>query len=48
MARGLVCSNAEVLDRGPSDHHPVIVDLRVAAEEAAGGQPQRASAYISD
>ena len=33
MARGLRCSRAQVLDRGPSDHHPIFVDLRVALEE---------------
>lgn len=29
MARGLACSNARVLERGPSDHHPIILDLSV-------------------
>lgn len=27
MVRDLVCSGARVLDRGPSDHHPIKVDL---------------------
>jgi len=29
MARGLRCSNAQILDRGPSDHHPIGLDLQV-------------------
>ena len=29
MARGLRCTDARVLDRGPSDHRPIILDLRV-------------------
>ncbi len=32
MARGLRCVQGRVLDRGPSDHHPIILDLRVAPE----------------
>ena len=29
MARGLRCSHARVLPRGPSDHHPIRLDLHV-------------------
>ena len=29
MARGLHCSNAQILARGPSDHHPIMLDLHV-------------------
>jgi endonuclease/exonuclease/phosphatase family metal-dependent hydrolase len=29
MARGLRCSHARVLSRGPSDHHPIGLDLHV-------------------
>lgn len=29
MARGLRCSNAQILARGPSDHHPIRLDLQV-------------------
>ena len=29
MARGLRCSNAQILERGPSDHHPIRLDLQV-------------------
>jgi len=32
MARGLRCSYARVLSRGPSDHHPIRLDLHVVAE----------------
>ena len=31
IARGLVCSASEVLDKGPSDHHPMVVDMKVDA-----------------
>ena len=27
LARGLDCVNAEILDRGPSDHRPILLDL---------------------
>ena len=29
MARGLDCTDARVLHRGPSDHHPIILNLNV-------------------
>jgi hypothetical protein len=29
LARGLACSNARVLERGPSDHYPIVLDLSV-------------------
>lgn len=32
MARGLRCSHARVLERGPSDHHPIILDLHVVPD----------------
>ena len=31
IARGLVCSASEVLDKGPSDHHPMVLDMKVDA-----------------
>jgi endonuclease/exonuclease/phosphatase (EEP) superfamily protein YafD len=31
IARGLVCSASEVLAKGPSDHHPMVLDMRVDA-----------------
>ncbi len=27
LARGLTCLNCEILDRGPSDHRPILLDL---------------------
>jgi endonuclease/exonuclease/phosphatase (EEP) superfamily protein YafD len=45
MARGLVCSETQVLDRGPSDHHPIILDLRIAANAATDiALPEREAA----
>ena len=31
IARGLICSASEVLDKGPSDHHPMVLDMAVDA-----------------
>jgi endonuclease/exonuclease/phosphatase family metal-dependent hydrolase len=31
IARGLICSASEVLDRGPSDHHPMVLDMAIDA-----------------
>ena len=33
IARGLVCSASEVLDKDPSDHHPMVLDMKVDARE---------------
>jgi endonuclease/exonuclease/phosphatase family metal-dependent hydrolase len=30
IARGLTCSASEVLDKGPSDHHPMVLDIAVS------------------
>ena len=30
MARGLGCAHPKVLARGPSDHHPILLDLQIA------------------
>ena len=30
IARGLVCSASEVLAKGPSDHHPMVLDMVVS------------------
>lgn len=30
IARGLICSASEVLDKGPSDHHPMVLDMTVS------------------
>lgn len=32
MARDLRCLRKEVLEKGPSDHHPIVLDLAVASE----------------
>jgi endonuclease/exonuclease/phosphatase family metal-dependent hydrolase len=32
IARGLVCSASEVLDKGPSDHHPMVLEMKVDAD----------------
>lgn len=43
MARGLKCLHGRVLARGPSDHHPISLDLHVAPSE---GQRTRRGAYL--
>jgi endonuclease/exonuclease/phosphatase family metal-dependent hydrolase len=30
MARQLACGTAQVLDKGASDHHPIVMDLAVS------------------
>ncbi len=30
IARGLVCNASEVLDKGPSDHHPMVLDMAIS------------------
>ena len=30
IARGLECRASEVLDKGPSDHHPMVLDMAVS------------------
>lgn len=39
MVRGLYCTNARVLDRGPSDHHPIILDLNVKSDARHLSEP---------
>jgi len=48
MARGLHCTDAQVLERGPSDHHPIILDLNVtsSAAHASEQHSSRQAAYI--
>jgi endonuclease/exonuclease/phosphatase (EEP) superfamily protein YafD len=31
IARGLTCAASEVLDKGPSDHHPMVLDMTINA-----------------
>lgn len=40
MVRGLRCRNARVLERGPSDHHPIILDLDVISESSLLALPR--------
>jgi endonuclease/exonuclease/phosphatase (EEP) superfamily protein YafD len=42
MARGLRCTRSRVLDRGPSDHHPIILDLQVVQDAEASVWQRRA------
>jgi len=37
VARGLACSATEVLDKGPSDHHPMVLEMQVDAAFRAAG-----------
>jgi endonuclease/exonuclease/phosphatase family metal-dependent hydrolase len=39
MVRGLRCMGARVLERGPSDHHPIILDLNIVS--AAGHRSEQ-------
>ncbi len=47
MARSLRCSAAEVLDKGPSDHHPIVLDLAVAADAEAAPKRRRGRRSLS-
>jgi hypothetical protein len=48
MARGLHCTDARALDRGPSDHHPIILDLKVMASTTHASEEHSSSeaAYL--
>jgi endonuclease/exonuclease/phosphatase family metal-dependent hydrolase len=37
LARDIRLAGATVLDRGASDHHPIVLDLAVAPEQVEGG-----------
>ncbi len=37
IARGLLCKASEVLDKGPSDHHPMVLDMAVSGALHAPG-----------
>jgi endonuclease/exonuclease/phosphatase (EEP) superfamily protein YafD len=41
LVRGLVCSEAEVLARGASDHRPIMLRLSLAAASQIGQQQPR-------
>ena len=34
LARGLVCTGTRALERGPSDHHPIILELSIGTQPA--------------
>ena len=38
MARGLTCTRTQVLERGPSDHHPILLELSALSEIEAAEQ----------
>lgn len=42
IARGLVCNASEVLDKGPSDHHPMVLDMAVSGAFHAPGPEESA------
>jgi len=37
LVRGVLCAEAHVLARGPSDHHPILIELTAAAANLAAG-----------
>lgn len=41
LVRGVNCIHGKVLERGPSDHHPIALDLHVLADNAHAAQPKR-------
>jgi len=43
MARGLRCAHPRVLARGPSDHHPILLDLQVVPGEIASNGRMRSN-----
>ncbi len=45
MVRGLNCQSARVLDRGSSDHRPIMVRLGIAAHAAYASLPHETAAY---
>lgn len=40
MARGLSCRAAQVLERGPSDHHPILLEMSVEPATVLAGAEQ--------
>ena len=40
LALGLRCTHTQVLARGPSDHHPILLDLSVVPDETRMSEPQ--------
>ncbi len=40
MARGMRRTHAQVLERGPSDHHPILLDLSIVSDAIRAGEGQ--------
>ncbi|HWA88733.1 MAG TPA: endonuclease/exonuclease/phosphatase family protein [Rhizomicrobium sp.] len=47
LARSLLCTACEVLDKGPSDHHPIVLELAVAVDAGAKAAKTRSRASRS-
>jgi endonuclease/exonuclease/phosphatase family metal-dependent hydrolase len=45
LARSLHCTATEVLDKGPSDHHPIVLDLMITS---AGKRPRGKAGQVWD
>lgn len=46
LGRGLQCSMKRVLQRGPSDHHPILLELRLSSEKGAPTKRARPRSFI--
>jgi endonuclease/exonuclease/phosphatase family metal-dependent hydrolase len=46
MVRGLDCSDSRVLERGPSDHHPIFLSLSAKSSNAEVSEPRRRLAAL--
>lgn len=41
MTRSVCCASAKVLEKGPSDHHPIVLDLAIATTENGTEVPKK-------
>ena len=41
MVRGLDCSESRVLERGPSDHHPILLGMSIKSSDERISEPRR-------
>lgn len=41
VGRGVTCAGSSVLDKGPSDHHPMVLDMMVAQTPAAAPRSEK-------
>ena len=46
MGREVQCATKRVLQRGPSDHHPIFLELRLATGENAAAERPRSHSFI--